>query len=89
MFDFKSESDEELGFRKGDEVEILEELDENWWKGRLDGREGLFPATYVQILDKWYCLTCYHVKIIVDVWDIPVDMFYISDMIIAGQHKII
>ena len=52
LFDFKSESDEELGFRKGDEVEILEELDENWWKGRLNDQEGLFPATYVQVLDK-------------------------------------
>jgi len=32
-------------------VELLEEEEEGWWKGRLDGKEGLFPSNFVEILE--------------------------------------
>lgn len=49
MYDFKPEDPSELGFRKGDVITVLEYVDENWWNGRLNDREGLFPAAYVKL----------------------------------------
>jgi len=37
--------------RKGDIVNVVEKVDQNWWKGTCDGRSGLFPAPYVKELD--------------------------------------
>ena len=49
MYDFKPEDPSELGFRKGDVIIVLDYVDENWWNGRLNDREGLFPAAYVKM----------------------------------------
>ncbi|XP_022316188.2 growth factor receptor-bound protein 2-like isoform X2 [Crassostrea virginica] len=51
QYEFKAETEEELGFSKGDVITILEEVDSNWWKGEIHGQEGLFPAAYVRVLD--------------------------------------
>merc|ERR1712137_606360 len=40
---------DELRLQEGDVIEILEE-DGDWWKGILNGAEGLFPANYVEKL---------------------------------------
>jgi hypothetical protein len=34
---------------KGDVIIVLDYVDENWWNGRLNDREGLFPAAYVKM----------------------------------------
>uniref|UniRef100_A0A6I8N7R4 GRB2 related adaptor protein 2 n=1 Tax=Ornithorhynchus anatinus TaxID=9258 RepID=A0A6I8N7R4_ORNAN len=39
--------DDELGFRSGDVVEVLDSSDPSWWTGLLHSRLGLFPANYV------------------------------------------
>uniref|UniRef100_A0A8C0F701 GRB2 related adaptor protein 2 n=1 Tax=Bubo bubo TaxID=30461 RepID=A0A8C0F701_BUBBB len=36
-----------LGFRSGDILEVLDSSNPSWWKGRLRGELGLFPANYV------------------------------------------
>ncbi|CAH2307347.1 GRB2-related adapter [Pelobates cultripes] len=46
-FDFNSRKVNELSFRQGDIIEVLESSDPNWWKGRISGRIGLFPKNYV------------------------------------------
>ncbi|KAI8344705.1 Peroxin 13, N-terminal region-domain-containing protein [Chlamydoabsidia padenii] len=58
-YDFTAESPLELGFKKGDIVAILAKTDpitnasSPWWRGRLrDGTMGLFPANYVEIVQK-------------------------------------
>ena len=38
---------DELRLQEGDVIEILEQ-DGDWWKGLLNGQEGLFPANYVE-----------------------------------------
>ncbi|KAF7330344.1 SH3-domain-containing protein [Mycena venus] len=40
----------DLTFRAGDTIEIVEETNSDWWTGRLNGREGVFPANYVEKL---------------------------------------
>jgi hypothetical protein len=43
------EADDELTFKAGDMIEVLETGDDGWWKGRLYGRVGLFPVNYVKV----------------------------------------
>jgi len=38
----------DLSFRAGDIIEIVAETNEDWWTGRLNGRQGLFPSNYVE-----------------------------------------
>ncbi|KAF9453483.1 SH3-domain-containing protein, partial [Macrolepiota fuliginosa MF-IS2] len=38
----------DLSIQQGDVIEILEETNGDWWTGRLNGRQGLFPAAYVE-----------------------------------------
>ncbi|KAI8836851.1 hypothetical protein BC829DRAFT_51088 [Chytridium lagenaria] len=45
--DFLSDMDGDLSFRLGDSIEIIEDVDENWYRGRLGRKEGIFPKSYV------------------------------------------
>uniref|UniRef100_F7D800 GRB2 related adaptor protein 2 n=1 Tax=Ornithorhynchus anatinus TaxID=9258 RepID=F7D800_ORNAN len=47
LYDFEAVEDDELGFRSGDVVEVLDSSDPSWWTGLLHSRLGLFPANYV------------------------------------------
>lgn len=40
----------DLSFQAGDKLEVLEKVKDDWWKGRIAGREhaGLFPSSYVR-----------------------------------------
>ncbi|KAM4809440.1 SH3 domain-containing protein 19 [Rhinophrynus dorsalis] len=49
LYDFAAEADEDLPFKKGDKILITERLDSEWYKGRLNGKEGILPAAFVQI----------------------------------------
>ncbi|XP_036408684.1 GRB2-related adapter protein 2a [Megalops cyprinoides] len=46
LYDFTAEEADELGFSAGEVIEVLDQSDSSWWKGRLRGRIGLFPANY-------------------------------------------
>ncbi|XP_031418065.1 GRB2-related adapter protein 2b [Clupea harengus] len=46
MYDFSAEEKDELDFGSGDVIEVLDQTDPSWWRGRLRGREGLFPSNY-------------------------------------------
>jgi len=37
----------DLSFSEGEIIEIIEETNADWWKGKCRGREGLFPSSYV------------------------------------------
>ena len=47
--DFEGSPDE-LTFRAGDEIIVLNEVLEEWWSGSLNNQTGLFPTTYVEVL---------------------------------------
>ncbi|XP_052077252.1 SH3 domain-containing protein 19-like isoform X2 [Mytilus californianus] len=49
--DFPGESPEDLSFNEGEIIEVITEIDENWMKGRLKNREGIFPASFVIRID--------------------------------------
>ncbi|KAG8752597.1 hypothetical protein FRC14_006909 [Serendipita sp. 396] len=50
MYDFSAQADGDLDFKTGDQIEVLQRTGstEDWWKGRLNGREGVFPGNYVR-----------------------------------------
>ena len=33
-------------------VEVLEEVEEGWWKGSVGGKTGVFPSNFVEILEE-------------------------------------
>lgn len=48
LHSFTAETSEDLAFKRGDRILILERLDSDWYRGRLHDREGIFPAVFVQ-----------------------------------------
>ena len=48
MYDYAATQPDELSIKVGDKIEILEKIDANWWKGKLNGKIGLVPATYLK-----------------------------------------
>lgn len=48
LYDFRAEENDELGFGAGDIIEVLDRSDASWWRGRLRGKTGLFPANYTK-----------------------------------------
>lgn len=39
----------ELSFKKGDAVNIIRQIDNNWYEGEFRGRLGIFPMCYVEV----------------------------------------
>ncbi|XP_067123974.1 growth factor receptor-bound protein 2-like isoform X1 [Centruroides vittatus] len=54
--DFNATADDELSFRKGQVLKILNmEDDTNWYRAELEGKEGLIPSNYIEMKPhKWY-----------------------------------
>ncbi|XP_029366128.1 sorbin and SH3 domain-containing protein 2 [Echeneis naucrates] len=48
IFDFKAQTAKELTFKKGDAVNIIRQIDNNWYEGEHRGRVGIFPISYVE-----------------------------------------
>ncbi|XP_076870466.1 sorbin and SH3 domain-containing protein 2 isoform X19 [Brachyhypopomus gauderio] len=48
IYDFKAQTSKELSFKKGDAVNIIRQIDSNWYEGEHRGRIGIFPISYVE-----------------------------------------
>lgn len=49
LFDFPGNDEEDLPFRKGDVLRVLEKPEEQWWNAQnSDGRAGMIPVPYVE-----------------------------------------
>ncbi|XP_055362820.1 sorbin and SH3 domain-containing protein 1 isoform X14 [Betta splendens] len=48
IYDFKAQTPKELTFKKGDAVNIIRQIDNNWYEGEHRGRVGIFPISYVE-----------------------------------------
>ncbi|GAB1299060.1 Vinexin [Apodemus speciosus] len=51
QYTFKGDLEVELSFRKGEHICLIRKVNEHWYEGRITGtgRQGIFPASYVQI----------------------------------------
>ncbi|XP_035385930.1 sorbin and SH3 domain-containing protein 2 [Electrophorus electricus] len=48
IYDFKAQTSKELSFKKGDAVNIIRQIDSNWYEGEHRGQIGIFPISYVE-----------------------------------------
>jgi hypothetical protein len=52
LFDYNARNDEELTFKKGDLLQIIERTpDGNWWDGFIGRKRGYIPVAYVEIIE--------------------------------------
>ncbi|KAK6499044.1 hypothetical protein TWF481_011613 [Arthrobotrys musiformis] len=49
IYDYEAAEENELSFPEGATIVDIEFPDEDWWFGRYQGHEGLFPANYVEL----------------------------------------
>nr|CAB3262817.1 uncharacterized protein LOC100183692 [Phallusia mammillata] len=50
LWDHVTMDNEELGFKVGDVIRVIDMTNSDWWWGELESNEGWFPATFVRIL---------------------------------------
>uniref|UniRef100_A0A1A8RTB3 Uncharacterized protein n=1 Tax=Nothobranchius rachovii TaxID=451742 RepID=A0A1A8RTB3_9TELE len=51
LYDYQAEDETEISFEPGDIIKDVETVDKAWWRGwSKDGRQGLFPANYVETI---------------------------------------
>uniref|UniRef100_A0AAQ4NNM6 Sorbin and SH3 domain containing 2a n=1 Tax=Gasterosteus aculeatus aculeatus TaxID=481459 RepID=A0AAQ4NNM6_GASAC len=48
IYDFKAQTAKELTFKKGDAVNIIRQIDNNWYEGEHRGQVGILPISYVE-----------------------------------------
>jgi len=51
LFDFEAESTTELDMKENDIVILIKQIDENWFEGEINGRQGFFPTNYVEVIN--------------------------------------
>lgn len=52
MFPYDAVNDDELTLKEGDVITLISRdgQDMGWWRGELNGRVGVFPDNFVQIV---------------------------------------
>ena len=48
LYAYDAQDTDELSFNEGDVIEIVKEDPAGWWTGKRHGKQGLFPANYVE-----------------------------------------
>ena len=54
MYSYAGQHEDELAFNVGDIITLISKEEEAWWKGELDGNQGVFPSNYVEELNCKY-----------------------------------
>ncbi|XP_041533296.1 SH3 and cysteine-rich domain-containing protein [Microtus oregoni] len=52
LYRFVPQENEDLEMRPGDMITLLEDSNEDWWKGKIRDRVGFFPANFVQRVEE-------------------------------------
>jgi len=51
LYDFEAQDETELDFKEGDIIKVINQIDDAWYEGERDGKVGMFPVEYVEILN--------------------------------------
>ncbi|KAI8618837.1 hypothetical protein BC830DRAFT_1106842 [Chytriomyces sp. MP71] len=49
LYDYAPTEDNEIGFAAGDRITNIVFISDDWWQGRVNGVDGLFPGNYVEV----------------------------------------
>lgn len=52
LYSFTAESSRELSFQKGNVLRVTSDVDDNWLRGEMGDRIGIFPSSYVEFIPK-------------------------------------
>ncbi|KAI9282728.1 hypothetical protein BY458DRAFT_497172 [Sporodiniella umbellata] len=50
-FDFSGQNDDEISFKIGDLITVIDEIDRGWWVGEANGKRGIFPVNFTEEYD--------------------------------------
>lgn len=48
-YNFIAQTHLELSLAKGELVTVTRKVDDNWYEGKIGGRKGIFPVSYVEV----------------------------------------
>ncbi|XP_058812338.1 serine-rich adhesin for platelets isoform X2 [Topomyia yanbarensis] len=51
IYSYRENKPDELTLAVGDVIEIFEEVEEGWWRGKLNGKVGVFPSNFVEPIE--------------------------------------
>lgn len=51
LFDFTGQNDDEISFKVGDVITVINEIDKGWWVGEVHNKRGIFPVNYTEPYD--------------------------------------
>lgn len=51
LFDYEGEEDDELTFSQGDVIALLELIGQEWGRGQIHGRVGVFPLNFAEVVE--------------------------------------
>lgn len=79
IYDFEAQAEGDLSFRSGDRIELVKktESQEDWWTGRLNGQEGIFPGKKIDFCEELTLIENDCRKLCTRVVDVVVDTGHI------------
>lgn len=48
LFDFTGQNNDEISFKTGDIIAVIDEIDKGWWLGEMNSSRGIFPVNYTE-----------------------------------------
>lgn len=51
LFDFTGQNADEISFKTGDVIAVIDEIDKGWWLGEAHSKRGIFPVNYTEEYD--------------------------------------
>lgn len=51
LFDYEGEEDDELTFSQGDTIALQELVSQEWGRGQIYGRVGIFPLNFIKVVE--------------------------------------
>lgn len=51
LFDYEGEENDELTFSQGDVISLLELVGQEWARGKIYGRVGIFPLNFAEVVE--------------------------------------
>jgi len=51
LYNYDATEESELSFKANERLVVLQKDDSGWWQGELNGRVGMFPSNFVEVVD--------------------------------------